>query len=68
MEHWLFGLSVSSGRLVQPLAAGKLVRGARRPSTLLGPEEAAAFEGWYLHGPVLILTLCGGEAGFPSVS
>jgi hypothetical protein len=41
VEHWLFGLSVSSGRLVQPLAAGKPVRGARRPSTLLGPEGTA---------------------------
>jgi hypothetical protein len=42
VEHWLFGLSASSGRLVRPQGTERLIRGASRPSTLLGPEGTAA--------------------------
>ena len=43
VEHWLFGLSASSGRFSTAAhAAGTTAGGVRRPSTLLGPEGTAA--------------------------
>ena len=43
VEHWLFGLSTSSGRVSTVAdAAGTTAGGAPGPSTLLGPEGTAA--------------------------
>ena len=43
MEHWLFGLSTSSGRFSTAAQRhGTTARGARGPGTLLGPEGTAA--------------------------
>jgi hypothetical protein len=54
VEHWLFGFLAEITRLVRSPLGELRDEGqveATTPSTLLGPEEAAAFDGRLLERP-----------------